>query len=101
VHADKMFLSCEPWSEVVRWLHHRIYDVSAIKEAARRFASVEVLRSSPRKQGLHEAKADILESIEEARWQRDVFFTTAVVAAKEKSGDGGGGGGDGGGGGEA
>lgn len=74
VHADKLFLSQEPWRQVVKWLHHRIYDVSAIKEAARRFADVEVLKTSPMKKGLHEAKADILESIEEAKWQRDVFF---------------------------
>lgn len=74
VHADKMFLAQEPWTKVVKWLHHRIYDVSAIKEAARRFADVDVLKKSPQKRGLHMAKEDILESIEEARWQRDVFF---------------------------
>ncbi|KAK1066527.1 Phosphatidylinositol 3,4,5-trisphosphate-dependent Rac exchanger 2 protein [Friedmanniomyces endolithicus] len=67
VHADKAFLVQEPWTKVVKYLHHRIFDVSAIKEAARRWAPVEVLKKSPQKAGKHEAKADILESIEEAK----------------------------------
>lgn len=74
VHADMAFLKKEPWSKVVRHLHHRILDVSAIKEAARRWAPIEVLKASPQKAGKHEARADILESIEEARYYRKVFF---------------------------
>jgi oligoribonuclease len=74
VHADKMFLQREPWADVVRWLHHRILDVSAIKEAARRWAGEDVLRKVPRKEGRHEARQDILESIEEARYYKRVFF---------------------------
>lgn len=74
VHADKAFLKLEPWRKVVRHLHHRILDVSAIKEAARRWAPDSTLRAIPRKAGKHEARADILESIEEARYYRRVFF---------------------------
>lgn len=74
VHADKAFLVKEPWTNIIRHLHHRILDVSAIKEAARRWAPEEVLKASPQKAGKHEAKADILESIEEARYYRRVFF---------------------------
>ncbi|KAK5108931.1 hypothetical protein LTR62_007646 [Meristemomyces frigidus] len=74
VHADKAFLNQEPWTEVTRHLHHRILDVSSLKEAARRWASDEVLKKSPQKKGKHEAKADILESIEEARYYKRVFF---------------------------
>jgi oligoribonuclease len=76
VHADKSFLVMEPWRKVVGHLHHRILDVSAIKEAAKRWAPEEVIKKSPAKRGLHEAKADILESIEEARFYRRVFFQT-------------------------
>lgn len=79
VHADRTFLAKEPWSKVVRHLHHRLLDVSAIKEAARRWAPVEVLKKSPQKKGRHEAKADILESIEEARYYKKVFFDAAGV----------------------
>ena len=75
VHADKAFLSKDPWTPVVKYLHHRILDVSAIKEAARRWAPEDVLKGSPQKAGKHEAKADILESIEEARYYRKVFFS--------------------------
>ncbi|KAI6837081.1 ribonuclease H-like protein [Hortaea werneckii] len=74
VHADKAFLVKEPWRKVIRHLHHRILDVSAIKEAARRWAPDDALKKSPQKKGKHEAKADILESIEEARYYRRVFF---------------------------
>ncbi|OQO01397.1 hypothetical protein B0A48_12952 [Cryoendolithus antarcticus] len=74
VHADQRFLAKEPWKPVVGWLHHRIFDVSAMKEAAKRWASVEVLKQSPRKEGAHEARKDIEESIAEARYYREVFF---------------------------
>lgn len=74
VHADKAFLVKEPYRKVVRHLHHRILDVSAIKEAAKRWAPIDVLKASPQKAGKHEAKADILESIEEARYYKKVFF---------------------------
>lgn len=74
VHADRSFLAKEPWTKVIWHLHHRILDVSAIKEAARRWAPEEVLKASPQKAGKHEAKADILESIEEARYYRKMFF---------------------------
>lgn len=74
VHADKAFLVKEPWTAVMKHLHHRILDVSAIKEAARRWAPEAVLKKSPQKAGKHEAKADILESIEEAKYYRRMFF---------------------------
>lgn len=74
VHADRSFLVNEPWQPIIRYLHHRILDVSAIKEAARRWAPEGVLKGSPRKEGRHEAKSDILESIEEARYYRENFF---------------------------
>lgn len=74
VHADKAFLVKEPWRKIIRHLHHRILDVSAIKEAARRWAPDDALKGSPQKAGKHEAKADILESIEEAKYYRRVYF---------------------------
>ena len=74
VHADKAFLIRQPFKKVVDHLHHRIMDVSAIKEAAKRWAPDDVLKASPQKAGKHEARADILESIEEARYYKKVFF---------------------------
>lgn len=74
VHADKAFLRKEPWRPIVRHLHHRILDVSAIKEAMRRWSPDEVLKGSPMKKGAHEARGDILESIEEARYYREKIF---------------------------
>jgi oligoribonuclease len=74
VHADRTFLAQEPWRKVVSHLHHRLLDVSAIKEAARRWAPENILKRSPGKAGKHEAKADILESIAEAKYYKKVFF---------------------------
>ena len=74
VHADKAFLRKPPFELVIRHLHYRILDVSTIKEAAARWAPPEILDHAPSKQGLHQAREDILESIAEARFYRDVFF---------------------------
>ncbi|ORX99206.1 ribonuclease H-like domain-containing protein [Clohesyomyces aquaticus] len=74
VHADKSFLVKEPYKPVIDHLHYRILDVSSIKEAAKRWAPVELLRRAPKKLMLHEAREDILESIQEARFYRHVFF---------------------------
>jgi oligoribonuclease (3'-5' exoribonuclease) len=75
VHADRAFLRKEPYKKVAQHLHHRIMDVSTIKEAARRWCPSEVIRNAPRKQGLHQAKEDILESIAEARYYKDAIFS--------------------------
>jgi oligoribonuclease len=75
VHADKAFLVKAPYKPIIDHLHYRILDVSAIKEAANRWAPAEVLKEAPRKKNLHEARADILESIEEARFYRKAFFS--------------------------
>jgi oligoribonuclease (3'-5' exoribonuclease) len=76
VHADRGFLSKEPYRKVVDHLHHRILDVSSLKEAARRWCPRETIRNAPAKQGLHQAKEDILESIAEAKYYKDVIFTS-------------------------
>ena len=74
VHCDKAFLNQPPYDRVVQHLHYRVLDVSSIKEAARRWAPVELLQQVPAKKGLHQAREDILESIEEARFYRECVF---------------------------
>jgi oligoribonuclease (3'-5' exoribonuclease) len=74
VHADRAFLRKEPYKKVVEHLQHRILDVSTIKEAARRWCPKEVRQNAPEKQGLHQAREDILESIAEARYYKEVIF---------------------------
>lgn len=68
VHADKRFLMRQPWTPVLEWLHYRILDVSAIKEAVRRWGSQDVLDGVPKKKLTHTADEDIRESLEEARY---------------------------------
>lgn len=76
VHMDRSFLAKAPYRKVVEHLHYRILDVSSIKEAARRWCPPEVLARVPAKKGLHLARDDILESIEEARYYQQAIFQT-------------------------
>ncbi|MCK9795758.1 oligoribonuclease [Isoptericola sp. 4D.3] len=72
VGTDKMFLDRD-MPELVGHLHYRIVDVSSIKELARRWYP-RVYFASPKKDGGHRALADILESIDELRYYREVLF---------------------------
>ncbi len=74
VHCDKAFLSKPPYNRITDYLSYRILDVSSLKEAARRWAPEEVLLGVPSKKLLHQAREDILESIEEAKYYRDKCF---------------------------
>ena len=75
VHADKDFLSKSPYDAALRHLHYRILDVSSIKEAALRWAPEELLQRVPPKRNLHQAREDIQDSIDEAKFYRDAFFS--------------------------
>jgi oligoribonuclease len=70
VHADRSFLAVAPWDVVLRHLHYRLLDVSAVKEMVRRWAGPDVLAAAPRKMNRHTAREDILESVEEARFYK-------------------------------
>ncbi|PSS20091.1 hypothetical protein M430DRAFT_34477 [Amorphotheca resinae ATCC 22711] len=74
VHADKAFLRKQPYTKVHDHFSHRILDVSSLKEAAKRWSSVDIVAGVPKKQLLHKAKEDILESIAEARYYKEVIF---------------------------
>lgn len=76
VHADRAFLSKGPYKKVLDYLHYRILDVSSIKEAAKRWRP-DVVVDLPKKKGLHEARQDIIESIEEARYYKEAIFQPA------------------------
>ena len=73
VHADKAFLRKEPYRKVHDHLSYRIADVSTVKELARRWCP-GVAEGAPKKILKHTAKADILESIEEARYYKEAIF---------------------------
>ncbi|KAJ2896090.1 putative RNA exonuclease rex2 [Zalerion maritima] len=74
VHVDRMFLAKEPWKEVYKYVHYRIFDVSVLGEAVKRWSNDEVKREEPRKKRSHTAKEDILESLQQARYYRRVVF---------------------------
>lgn len=77
VHADKAFLRKGAYRKVHDHFNHRILDVSSLKEATRRWCDPGVLAGAPKKKTLHKAKDDILESIEEARYYKQVIFQKA------------------------
>ena len=68
IHADRTFLSQPPWNMILEHLHYRLFDVSALKEAMRRWAPDVVLAAAPQKRLAHTADGDVRESIEEARY---------------------------------
>ncbi|RVX66583.1 hypothetical protein B0A52_09460 [Exophiala mesophila] len=68
IHADKAFLMIPPWNCILEHLHYRLFDVSAMKEMVRRWASEEILAQMPPKKLAHQAREDVLESIDEARF---------------------------------
>ncbi|KAH6718983.1 ribonuclease H-like domain-containing protein [Leptodontidium sp. MPI-SDFR-AT-0119] len=74
IHADKAFLRQEPYKKVIDHLHYRLFDVSTMKEALKRWGSLDTLLGVPKKKSAHTAKDDILESIAEARYYKEVIF---------------------------
>lgn len=75
VGSDKKFLD-RYMPGLMEHLHYRVIDVSTIKELARRWFP-DVYRNRPAKNGGHRALADIIESIDELRYYRDLLFVPA------------------------
>ena len=82
VGTDKAFL-VRDMPELVDYLHYRVVDVSSIKELAKRWYP-RTFFHSPEKHGGHRALADILESIDELRYYREVLFPAGEGPASEE-----------------
>lgn len=72
IHSDKKFLD-KYMPELMSNLHYRIIDVSTLKELSRRWYPA-VYENKPAKHGGHRALADIIESIDELRYYREMMF---------------------------
>ena len=72
IGTDRRFLA-KYMPELEDHLHYRSVDVSTIKELARRWYP-GVLKGRPDKEGRHRALDDIVESVEELRYYREVVF---------------------------
>ena len=83
VHADRAFLH-RYMPTLEAHLHYRNVDVSTLKELARRWRPA-LLERAPDKQERHRARDDIVESIAELRFYRDVLFGTASQEAPASS----------------
>lgn len=82
VGTDKAFL-VRDMPELIDYLHYRVVDVSSIKELAKRWYP-RTFFHSPAKQGGHRALADILESIDELRYYRQVLFPSGEGPTSEE-----------------
>lgn len=82
VGTDKSFLARD-MPELIEYLHYRIVDVSSIKELAKRWYP-RTFFHSPEKHGGHRALADILESIDELRYYREVLFPKGEGPSSEE-----------------
>ncbi len=71
IHTDRTFLYSR-MRTLHDYLHYRNVDVSSFKEVLRRW--YPKVYKPPAKAGLHEALADIRESIEELRYYRQAFL---------------------------
>ena len=73
VHQDRRFMA-RYMPSFDAYLHYRIVDVSTLKELAKRWnpAALEGVK----KEGKHEALADVYESIVELRHYRETFIRT-------------------------
>ena len=74
VHFDRSFLGKGPYKKVYDHLSHRVFDVSVLADAVARWSPVEWVQRAPKKRYAHMAKDDILESLAEARYYREVVF---------------------------
>jgi len=72
IWQDRRFLG-RYMPQLEGYLHHRIIDVSSVKELAYRW-NPRVLECAPRKRESHRALDDVVESIEELRHYRSAFF---------------------------
>ena len=83
IHSDKKFLD-RYMPDLTSLLHYRVIDVSTMKELARRWYP-QVSLNKPAKHGGHRALADIVESIDELRYYRDMCFVPAPGPDAEDS----------------
>ena len=72
IHSDKKFLD-RYMPDLTALLHYRVIDVSTLKELARCWYP-QVSLNKPAKHGGHRALADIIESMDELRYYRDMCF---------------------------
>jgi oligoribonuclease len=77
IHTDRAFLYSR-MRTLHDHLHYRNVDVSSFKEVLRRWYPKDY--SPPKKAGLHEALADIRESIAELRYYREAFVAPNTPA---------------------
>lgn len=78
VGTDKTFLQ-KQMPQVVDHLHYRIIDVSTVKELAKRWLPKAYFHA-PEKTGGHRALGDILDSIKELKYYRNVAFVDDVTS---------------------
>ncbi|KAK6198026.1 oligoribonuclease mitochondrial precursor [Scheffersomyces amazonensis] len=72
IHMDKFFMMKE-FPKVIEHLHYRVMDVSTIMEFGFRH-NPKLMKVAPKKETLHTARSDILESINQLKWYKENYF---------------------------
>ncbi|KAK7481616.1 hypothetical protein BaRGS_00016213 [Batillaria attramentaria] len=83
IHVDRVFLMAQMPS-IVNHLHHRIIDVSTVKELCRRWYP-DTKQNAPKKNLSHRAMDDIRESIQELQYYRQAIFKSPSTSAADRS----------------
>ena len=83
IATDRGFLTRD-MAELDGWLHYRMFDVSSVKELARRWYP-RVYFGSPEKGGGHRALADIRESVLELKYYREAIFVPQPGPSTEEA----------------
>ena len=83
IGTDRMFLN-RYMPNLDQHLHYRNIDVSSIKELSRRWFP-RVYFQMPKKSGNHRALADIMESIVELRYYREVVFVPSPGPSSDEA----------------
>lgn len=83
IGSDKKFLD-HYMPNLMSLLHYRSIDVSTLKELARRWYP-NVYLNKPEKHGGHRALADIIESMDELRYYRKMFFVPSPGATADEA----------------
>ncbi len=71
IHQDRRFIN-KYMKKLDEYLHYRMIDVSTIKELAKRW--YPEIKEEFSKKGSHRAYDDIIESIEELKFQKKLYF---------------------------
>lgn len=80
IHMDRLFM-LKDFPKIIDHLFYRLIDVSTIMEVSKRH-NPELASVMPRKEAMHTAKKDILESIKQLKWYMEHYFKAPIETSQ-------------------